>query len=473
MAQAAEEEQHYHRSLAQFFDDKLRLREDHRHRLFSLPELPDGSGYMLDDATTRRVVTSADADVAVSLIRTHGEIMPAHLWIMAQKAVPAHIVYRDGREVAAAMGYMRIAMNNLVVGITYTTGSPDAIMIAKKAIACDAYKRGIDVEWLNQVFQRSYPLKELRMLQHVQRKLFPPETLGFDEQTDAMVFSSRLTDGAQVIVRPPTEVDYMGIEAVEQRAFKLGGSDQAAVDNFFVRRQDLRKLNRPEHTMLIAEVDGQIVAFVFGFLGMKDRKLVLYSHLAGTVPEFQSRGVMRVLKRAQVIAAARLGCSELRWTYDPAFDMTQSNHWFNIVELGCAVDTYMPDVYPRNLQRVGRYAVDGEEEPRPTDRFEVVQRITDRAFRDHLKGIQRKHPYTIDEARQLPVATDTSAEPLLRFPLRRPEESATLYLKTMRSIIPSLFKGGYEIVSVASDYKKGVGVTEAWFVLEKQAGIAP
>ena len=458
----------YPQILQQVIGDTLRLRENFGRQLISFPELPDGSGYILGDAVTKRVITPSDAGVAASLLQAQGEIAPAHLWIMAQKAVPAHIIYRGGRPVAAAMAYMRMTGGNPKVDITHAVGNPDDIVFAKQAICCDAYRRGIDVGWVDPVLQQSYPLRELEILQRRQRILFPPESLGFDEQEDGAIFSSHLPDGTSVIIRPPTASDYSAIETVEQLAFQVDGSDQDAINNFLVRAKDLDKLNKPEHTMLIAQVDGQIVAFAFGFLGLKDRRLVLFSHLAGTVPEFQSRGVMRLLKRAQVISAARLGCSELRWTYDPAFDVSQSNHAFNLNELRCVVDSYLLDVYPRDLQRVGRYAMD-EEELRPTDRFEVVQRLTDMEFRDYIIGIRPKRRYDMIEAKQLPVAVADSIAPVARYPVRNPNESAVEYLDKMRKVIPALLARRYEIVSVASDYSKETGrASEAWFILVRR-----
>jgi predicted GNAT superfamily acetyltransferase len=87
------------------------------------------------------------------------------------------------------------------------------------------------------------------------------------------------------------------------------------------------------------------------FLARHDRKLILYSHITGVVPEFQSKGVGAALKLSQRKYAIQHGLDLVCWTYDP---MQSLNNWFNLNKLGAIARRYFVNYYgdmPDDLNR--------------------------------------------------------------------------------------------------------------------------
>lgn len=461
--------------LHQQFSSKLGERMDYGRTLASqikgLSPAQDGRGYIRGDYRTVRITDSGQADKASSLLResTNEEESPSHLFQMATKAVPAHLVYLDGKPVAMSAGYLGMGENNnLQIRITHEAGTSEALSVARSAIQADSYKSGFDVSGQEPKLSMAYSLlQEISILQAIQEGIFLPEKLGFLPQTDKLSFIGELPDGAKIMVRPPLASDYVAIEEIEIQGWERDRND-AALGNFLVRSPDLAKFNTPFNTMFVGEVDGRIVSFVFGFLGIKDRKPVLYSHMAATLPEYQSRGVMKMIKKAQLITASRLGCVEIRWTYDPALDLTRSNHFFNLNILGCVADKYYSDLYsPAVVGNSINAGLVSEKTP-PSDRFEVVQDIIDTPFQKHILGEEKKRVYSIDFVRNLPLAQSGSDAPILKYPVRAEGQSKSKYILEMRQIFPTLFDCGYQVISVASDYNAQTRkVKEAWFILEK------
>jgi predicted GNAT superfamily acetyltransferase len=108
-----------------------------------------------------------------------------------------------------------------------------------------------------------------------------------------------------------------------------------------------------------AEVDEDLVGFVFGFAGFGDR-LHLHSHILGVVPEWQGRGVGYALKLAQRAGCLDAGIDEVRWTYDP---LAARNARFNLVKLGCLGTRMLRGFYGEMTDRLNRSD--------RSDRFEV------------------------------------------------------------------------------------------------------
>ena len=122
-----------------------------------------------------------------------------------------------------------------------------------------------------------------------------------------------------------------------------------------------------------AEARGDLVGFVFGFVGF-DGGLHLHSHMLGVLPEWQEKGVGYALKLAQRAACLDHGLEEVRWTFDP---LIARNARFNLVKLGAVGARILIDFYGDMPDRVNR----GDR----SDRFEVVWRLrserVDRALR--------------------------------------------------------------------------------------------
>jgi predicted GNAT superfamily acetyltransferase len=96
---------------------------------------------------------------------------------------------------------------------------------------------------------------------------------------------------------------------------------------------------------------GKVIGTSAAFLAKRDRKLILYSHITGVVPQFQSKGVGAALKLAQRKYAIEHGLDLVCWTYDP---MQSLNNWFNLNKLGAIARTYFANYYgdmPDDLNR--------------------------------------------------------------------------------------------------------------------------
>jgi len=110
----------------------------------------------------------------------------------------------------------------------------------------------------------------------------------------------------------------------------------------------------PEQMFVVAKkTGGQVllaldaesaVGFALTFVGSKEGRLYLHSHMVGVLPEYQDRGVGRLLKAAQREDALSRGIDLMEWTFDP---LQLKNARFNIARLGAIVRHYVPNLYGR------------------------------------------------------------------------------------------------------------------------------
>jgi len=100
-----------------------------------------------------------------------------------------------------------------------------------------------------------------------------------------------------------------------------------------------------------AEVGGQVlgayagremVGFTLAMPGVRRGKPFLHSHMTAVVPEYQNRGVGRLLKMAQREEAIARGIPLVEWTFDP---LELRNAYFNVERLGAIVRRYLPNCY--------------------------------------------------------------------------------------------------------------------------------
>jgi predicted GNAT superfamily acetyltransferase len=122
----------------------------------------------------------------------------------------------------------------------------------------------------------------------------------------------------------------------------------------------------------------RLVAFLYGFVGLKDGEPVHVSQRMAALPEYQNRGLGERLKRAQREHVLRQGLRWSRWTYDP---LETRNAYLNLVKLGGVVRTYVVDLYGPITGRLN--------EGLPTDRFEVEWHVRSRHVASALAG---RHP---------------------------------------------------------------------------------
>jgi predicted GNAT superfamily acetyltransferase len=88
--------------------------------------------------------------------------------------------------------------------------------------------------------------------------------------------------------------------------------------------------------------DGRLVGAAVGLFGLRERRLMLHSHIAGVDPSAQGRAVGFALKQHQRAWALGAGISTVEWTFDP---LVRRNTYFNVTKLGVRVVAYHDDFY--------------------------------------------------------------------------------------------------------------------------------
>jgi predicted GNAT superfamily acetyltransferase len=95
-------------------------------------------------------------------------------------------------------------------------------------------------------------------------------------------------------------------------------------------------------SIIAAEIDGQMVGFCLGFAGKRDATVLLWSHMAGVLPQYQGRSIGFLLKQEQRTWALENGYDTISWTFDP---LQRGNANFNLKHLGAIVNTYHVNLY--------------------------------------------------------------------------------------------------------------------------------
>ncbi len=219
-------------------------------------------------------------------------------------------------------------------------------------------------------------------------------------------------------------------------------------------------------TLLGAYVDGILVGFVYGYLGMSGGSLYLFSQRMGVLPNMQEKGIGAALKLAQREQVLRQGIDLIVWTYDP---LLGKNAMLNIEKLGGVVRTYVREIYGRvdNPLQAGL----------ATDRFLVEWHLMSDRVRERIHSNQ-PHPLPKDwldrdDYRLVnytnwnsdlprPIAADLELDEdvlLVQVPSniltikRRDLSVARGWSVTTRAIFESYFKRGYCITGFASEKK--------------------
>ena len=113
------------------------------------------------------------------------------------------------------------------------------------------------------------------------------------------------------------------------------------------------------------EPGGRMVGFAYAVVGMKQGVPMLWSHMAGVLPEFRG-GLGYRLKLAQRERALSQGLDLIEWTFDPLQAM---NAHFNFAKLGCVADEYAENCYGESTSALHRGT--------PTDRLVASWRIAE------------------------------------------------------------------------------------------------
>ena len=118
-----------------------------------------------------------------------------------------------------------------------------------------------------------------------------------------------------------------------------------------------------------------MIGFVYSLPGIKDGKPTQWSHMAGVVPEYQSRGLGFQLKRLQRERVLAAGLDLVQWTYDPLQAM---NAHLNFAKLGGVCDEYAVNIYGTSSSPLHG--------GNPTDRFVVDWWVRQSRVEERLRG---------------------------------------------------------------------------------------
>lgn len=88
--------------------------------------------------------------------------------------------------------------------------------------------------------------------------------------------------------------------------------------------------------------NGHMVGFVFGLSGVRQGRLVHWSHMLAVRPEARGLGLGKRLKLYQREVLLQDGIVEVRWTFDP---LVAQNANLNLNALGADIEAYVPDMY--------------------------------------------------------------------------------------------------------------------------------
>ncbi|WP_309127434.1 GNAT family N-acetyltransferase [Microbacterium sp.] len=121
--------------------------------------------------------------------------------------------------------------------------------------------------------------------------------------------------------------------------------------------------------------EGRLVGFAYGFAG-RDRSGAEYHYSQAAVvdPDYQGRGIGRLLKACQREVALGWGQRRMRWTFDP---LLSRNAHFNFAALQAEGTGYAVDYYDR--PRTDRIIVDWALD-RTADPFEGVRTLPTPSF---------------------------------------------------------------------------------------------
>lgn len=117
--------------------------------------------------------------------------------------------------------------------------------------------------------------------------------------------------------------------------------------------------------ILLGAFDGsEMIGFVYSWPGIKDRRVMQWSHMLGVVASARESGAGARLKLAQREAALEQGIDLIEWTFDP---MQATNAHFNFAKLGVVVEDYEENIYGDSSSPL-HYGT-------PTDRFVAAWHI--------------------------------------------------------------------------------------------------
>ena len=150
-------------------------------------------------------------------------------------------------------------------------------------------------------------------------------------------------------------------------------------------------------TLIGAFAGERLVGFAYGVVGLKDKRPMQWSHMAGVLPEYRG-GLGFRLKLAQRERALAQGLDLIEWTFDPLQAM---NAHFNFAKLGCVAGEYAANFYGQSTSALHRGT--------PTDRLVASWQIAEPHVirRIEQSSALRARAHEVADA---PIANPTTVE---------------------------------------------------------------
>jgi chorismate synthase len=101
--------------------------------------------------------------------------------------------------------------------------------------------------------------------------------------------------------------------------------------------------------------DGSLIGFVYGLTGMREGRLMHWSHMLAVAGTHRDRGVGRRLKEYQRAEVRSSGIEMIYWTFDP---LVARNAHLNLNRLGSVIQEYVPDMYGSTGSRLHAFGTD-------------------------------------------------------------------------------------------------------------------
>lgn len=219
-----------------------------------------------------------------------------------------------------------------------------------------------------------------------------------------------------------------------------------------------------------ADLDGELVGFGFAMPARRGNEMILWSHMAGVVPERQGRQIGFGVKQAQRRWALAHDYRTIAWTFDP---LQRGNANFNLRMLKTVSSTYHVNFYG--------IMTDSINAGMPSDRLEVTWNLQDELVEAAAHG-HAPPPFVQQAAREdFLLFSDDQGKPHLREPLvarspyhfveipyhlaalkRDDIETAKAWQLALRAAMQAGFTAGYEAVDFGDDGKR------CWYVLARE-----
>lgn len=210
----------------------------------------------------------------------------------------------------------------------------------------------------------------------------------------------------------------------------------------------------------------RIVGMAMAYPARRGSKWLLWSHMAGVHPDYQSMGIGFGLKQAQRGWALRNGYKTMGWTYDP---LRRGNAKFNIHRLGAVCSIYHENFYGVMAGQINAGL--------PSDRAEATWELQSRRVKTLSRGLRSFAPFVEPLFILYP---DEQEMPCLDIPKLFPKVSAVqipydldklkqnkpdtalAWRIALRKVLQSAFAQGNQIV----DFHDEPSSHQCWYILQ-------